>query len=92
MLIRYPDMWHPAHIDGRTLVVIGPKKSFLGGYDVVESGRLEHDGEVLHLVGGHSSRAVTDAELESLQPVVQQTAIAVCHGFDFFLMRPADAE
>ena len=84
-------MWHPAHVDGRTLVVIRPSKSCLGGYDVVESGMLEDDGEVLHLVGAHGSRAVTEGERESLQPVVQQTGIAVCRGFNFFLLRPADA-
>ena len=84
-------MWDPADIDGRTLVIIRPKTSFLGGYDVVESGLLEDDGEVLHLVGDHGSRAVTDAERESLQPVVQQNKIAVCRGFDFFLLRPAGA-
>ena len=84
-------MWHPGHVDGRTLVVIRPKKSFLGGYDVVESGLLEHDGAVLHLVGDHGSRTVTDAERDSLQPVVQQTQIAACCGFDFFLVRAADA-
>jgi len=77
-------MWHPAHIDGRTLVVIRPKKSFLGGYDVIESG-------VLHLVGDHGSRVVTDAEREALQPVVQESEIPACRGFDFFLLRPANA-
>jgi hypothetical protein len=84
-------MWHPAHIDGRTLVVIRARKSLLRGYDVIESGMLEHDGEVLHLVGDNGSRAVTDAELESLQPVVQQSGISACRGFDFFLLRPANA-
>jgi hypothetical protein len=82
---------HPTEIDGRTLVVIRARRSLLGGYDVVESGMLEHDGEVLHLVGDHGSRAVTDAELGSLQPVVQQSIISVCRGFDFFLLRPANA-
>ncbi len=84
-------MFQPAHIDGRTLVVIRARKSLFGGYDVIESGKLEHDGEALHLVGEQSSRAVTDAELESLQPVVQQSGISACRGFDFFLLRSADA-
>ena len=81
-------MWHPAEVDGRTLVVIRPRESVLGGYDVVESGRLEHDdGEVLRLVGDHGSRAVTDVELDSLQPVVAHSRISACRGFDFFLVR-----
>jgi hypothetical protein len=84
-------MWQPAHIDGRTLVVIRPRKSVLGGYDVIESGVMQHDGEVLYLVGDHGSRAVTKSELGSLQPVVPQSSIAVCRGFDFCLIRPADA-
>jgi hypothetical protein len=83
-------MWYPAHIDGRTLVVIRARRSLLGGYDVVESGRLEHDGETLSLVGDHGSRAVTDAELNSLQPVSSQNGISACRGFDFFLLRPTD--
>ncbi len=82
-------MWQPAHIDGRTLIVIQPKESLLGGYDVIESGSLEHDGESLQLVGDHGTRTVTDAELESLQLVVQETNIKACRGFDFFLIRPS---
>jgi len=84
-------MWHPGHIDGRTLVVIRARKSLLGGYDLIESGMLEHDGEVLHLVGNHGSRAVSEAELNSLQPVSSDNGISVCRGFDFFLLRPTDA-
>ena len=80
-------MWHPAHVDGSTLVVIHARKGLFGGYDVVESGTLEHDGETLHLVGKHGSRAVTDAELASLQPVASQNKIAACRGFSFFLLR-----
>ena len=57
----------------------------------MESGMLEHDGEVLHLVGDHGSRAVTDAELKSLQPVVQQSSISARRGFDFFLLQSANA-
>jgi hypothetical protein len=83
-------MWQPAHIDGRTLIVIRPGKSVLGGYHVVESETLEYDGEALHLVGDHGSRAVTDAELNALQPVVSQSRINACRGFDFFLLRPAN--
>jgi hypothetical protein len=84
-------MWHPAHIDGRTLVVIRPRQSMLGGYEVIESGMLEHDGEVLRLVGDHGARAVTNEELRSLQPVVPRSKIGACRGFDFFLLRPKDA-
>lgn len=58
---------------------------------MIESGVLEHDGKVVHLVGDKGSRIVTDVELESLQPVVPRTRIAACRGFDFFLLRPADA-
>jgi hypothetical protein len=84
-------MWHPTHIDGRSLVVIRPRRSFLGGYDIVESGMLKYDGEVLRLVGDHGSHAITDTELDSLQPVVPQSRIDACRGFDFFLLRSANA-
>ena len=86
---RLSRMSQPAHINGRMLVVIRPRTSLLGGCDIIESGKLEHDGEVLHLVGDHGSRAVTDAEWNALQPVVQGGGIAACRGFDFFLLRPA---
>jgi hypothetical protein len=84
-------MWYPAHVDGRTLVVIRARKSLFGGYDVIESGVLEHDGESLRLVGDRGSRVFTRAELESLQPVSPRSRIICCRGFDFFLLRSADA-
>src|SRR5688500_13858102 len=85
-------MWHPAHVEGRTLVVIRARRSLFGGYDVIESGMLEdYGGGELRLVGDHGSRVVTDAELESLQPVLELTEITACRGFDFFLLRPQDA-
>jgi hypothetical protein len=60
-------------------------------YDVLESGRLSFDGEVLSLVGEHESRTVTDDELDVMQPVVPGNAIPACNGFDFFLLQPAQA-
>lgn len=83
-------MWNPAHIDGRTPVVIRPRTSLRGGYDVIESGTLKHDGQLLHLVSEHRSRAVMEAELRSLQNVVPQSRIRACRGFDFFLLMPRD--
>ncbi len=71
--------------------MIRPRNSFLGGYDAIESGTLQHDGEMLHLVGDHGSRALTEIELDALQPVVSQSGITACRGFDFFLLRPASA-
>jgi hypothetical protein len=84
-------MLQPAHIDGRALVVLRPRKSLLGGYDVIESGMMQHDGEVIRLVGDHGSRVVTDAEIQSLQPVAPHSGMAACRGFDLFLLRSADA-
>lgn len=84
-------MWHPAHVDGRTLVVIRQRKSLCGGFDVVESGRLQHDGKLLELVGDHGSRVLSNAELNALQLVVPQSRMKVCRGFDFFLLQPLDA-
>ena len=84
-------MWYPAHVDGRTLVVIRRRKSLFGGYDVIESGVLEHDGESLHLVGDRGARVLTRAELDSVQPVAPRSRIAACRGFDFFLLRSGDA-
>jgi len=85
-------MWHPAHVDGRTLVVIRHRKSLFGGFDVVESGRLQHDGKLLELVGDHGSRVLSKAELNALQLVVPQSRIKECQGFDFSLIQGADAE
>lgn len=80
-------MWHPHHLDGCTLVIIQARNSFFGGYDVVESGMMEYDGEVLHLVGEQSSRSMDDVEIQQLQTVGAKNAIAACRGFDFFLLR-----
>lgn len=80
-------MWHPAHVDGRTLVVIKPRNSRRGGYDVIESGRMRHDGDVLHLDRDDGSRPMTDDERGSLQPVTPTSHITACRGFDFFLLR-----
>ena len=87
----YPAMFQPAHVDGRTLVVLQPRESILGGYSVVESGRLEHDGEELRLVGDVGCRLVSDDELGEFQPVTSQNRIAACTSFDFFIVRPAMA-
>jgi hypothetical protein len=84
-------MWYPAHIDGCSLVVLRPRGSILGGYDVVESGCLEYDGQELRLASDGGSRVVTQAELAELQPVAAQNRIAACQSFDFFRILPADA-
>jgi hypothetical protein len=75
---------HPAHVDGRTLIVI---RRTTMGYKSLQSGRLSHDGRQLTLVGEHGEIAITDRELAELQPVVPSNQISACRGFDFFLLR-----
>ena len=79
-------MWHPAHVDGRSLVVLRPRASILGGHDVVESGLLANYGDELRLVSDGTERVISEAELAQLQPVTPQNRIAACRSFDFFLM------
>jgi len=84
-------MWHLYDLDGRSLMIIRRRKSFLGGFDVVEEGRLSHDGELLWHVNERGWREVTEAELEAVQPVDPQTRIVACRGYNFFLITTAQA-
>ena len=81
-------MLHPAHVDGRSLVILRRRGR---RYSVVASGRLEHDGESLALVGDGKPRVVTEAELASLFVVKPDTQITVCRGFDLFLVEDSEA-
>ena len=84
-------MWHPAHLDGRRLVVLRPRGGLLDRYDVVAAGRLSHDGEALRLVESESSTVlISDADLGSVKPVTAANRIPECRGFDFFLIRSTD--
>lgn len=77
-------MYQPAHIDGRTVVVL---RSAGRGYSIVESGRLEFDGEELSLLSEDSKRSFSDREIDSLKLVVAGNRIPECQGFDLFLIR-----
>lgn len=77
-------MYQPAHIDGRTVVVLHREGR---GYAIVESGRLQFDGEDLSLADGESTRLFTDAEIDLLKIVVAENRIPECEGFDLFLIR-----
>jgi hypothetical protein len=81
-------MWNPVHVDGRTLIVLIQRDSFVGGYDVVASGELKYDGQELRLASEAGSRVVSDEELAALQPVTSQNHISACGLFDFFLLQP----
>ena len=76
-------MLYPHHIDGCSLVVLR-QKTF--GFSIVESGRLEYDGESLRLVRENSSRIITDAELSAFMLVRTDSKIAAYQGFDLFLI------
>jgi hypothetical protein len=81
-------MFHPVDVDGRSLVVLRRWKRLLGSqFTVVASGRLEHDGETLTLVGNDDRRAVSDQELRDFMVVNPDTQIAECRGFDLFLIQ-----
>jgi len=57
-------MYKPEHIDGRAVVVLRREGR---GYFIVESGRLEFDGEDLSLVNGDFKRLFTDDEISLLK-------------------------
>ena len=80
-------MWEPAHLDGRTLVIIRPQGGIFGGFEAVASGRLTYDGRQVELVAASETIPISDAESGAVQPVLPQTRIAVCRGFDLFLLR-----
>ena len=77
-------MYHPAHIDGRTVVVLRREGH---SYSIVESGRLEFNGEDLSLVNGDFKRLFTDDEMSLLKLFVAGNRIPQCEGFDLFLIR-----
>ena len=77
-------MYNAAHIDGRTVVVLRREGR---GYSIVESGRLEFNGEDLSLVNGDFKRLFTDDEMSLLKLVVAGNRIPQCEGFDLFLIR-----
>jgi hypothetical protein len=77
-------MYHPAHIEGRTVVVLRREAR---GYSIVESGRLEFNGEDLSLVNGDFKRLFPDEEISLLKRVVAGNRIPQCEGFDLFLVR-----
>jgi hypothetical protein len=84
-------MFHPAHIDGRTLVILRRHRALLRRvFRIVASGRLEYDGASLSLVNGPSERVITDSEREALMLVSSDTRIPQCRGFDLFLIEQAE--
>lgn len=80
-------MWLPVQIDGCSLIVLEAKRSIVGGYSVVESVVLEHDGEELRLVSEKANRALCQSELSGMVPVTSQNRITACRLFDFFIVR-----
>jgi hypothetical protein len=86
-------VFQPAHVDGRSLVILRRRRRRVGwAFSVAASGRLEHDGEVLSLVGNGPPRVITDRELAAVMPVKPDTRIAECRGFDLFLIVDESAE
>jgi hypothetical protein len=76
-------MYHPPHIDGRTVVVLSQGR---WGFRALESGLLSYDVQTLSLGGGESRRVLLDGELQSLTPVAPGNRIPECRGFDFYLI------
>jgi hypothetical protein len=81
-------MYHPAHIDGCTVVLLRQDR---WGLRVIGGGRLSYDGESLTLVDGEAPRRFSDAERDALMPVGPGNRIPECRGFDFFLLAESDA-
>ena len=80
-------MFYPAHIDGRTLVILTQTRR---GFRSIVSGRLSYDGETLSLVCDDAIRSISDDELAAFQPVSANSRISECRGFDFFLLARSD--
>jgi len=76
-------IFEPAHIDGRTLVIL---KQAPRGFRPITSGVLSHDGRTLSLIGNGAEIPITDEELAAIQPVSSNCRIPECRGFDFFLI------
>ena len=79
-------MWSGVDVDGRSVAFLRRRTSILGGYDVLESGLMSHDGECVWLIGDNGRRVITDTELAALQPVTSQNRIAACVGHDYFVI------
>lgn len=77
-------MYQPMHVDGRTVVVL---RRTWRGHAIVESGRLEFDGDELSLVVGGVERILPSAEIDSLKLVGADNRIPECQGFDLFLIQ-----
>jgi hypothetical protein len=86
--LRGDVMYHPAHIDGRSVVIL---RSDRWGYSALEIGILSYDGRALSLGEGESQRALSDDELQSLMPVAPGNRIPECRGFDFYLIAKVGA-
>jgi hypothetical protein len=81
-------MLHPAHVDGRSLVILRRRSTWSGlKFSVVASGQLEHVGETLTLIGDNSTREITNDELAGFMIVKPDTQIPECRGFDLFLIQ-----
>jgi hypothetical protein len=77
-------MHQPAHIEGKTVVMLSRRGS---SHAVIESGRLAFDGEDVSLVTAEAKRLFSPEEIDSLVLVVAGNRIPECLGFDFFTIR-----
>ena len=81
-------MLNPAHVDGRSLIILRRRSTWAGlKFAIVASGRLDHDGEKLTLVGDNSTRVIADQERAAFMIVKPDTQIAECPGFDQYLIQ-----
>ena len=81
-------MFYPAHLDGCSVVVLSNERR---GFQFVERGVLSFDGEALSIGDGESRRIFTDLQRDSHIPVVVNSRIPECQGFDFFVLKVASA-
>ena len=82
-------MFHPAHIDGRRLVVLRMLPGFFANrFEVVCGGRLSHDGERLALVDDDNRELaiITDEQLSRIQIIRPENRIRECIGYEFFII------
>jgi len=78
----------PVEVDGCSLVIVRERGGLLGGYDVLESGWLCFDGEMLELEHQDGSRReIADGELGQVMNVAPNSRIGECAGFRLFILR-----
>ncbi len=79
---------HPAHLDGRSLIILRERDTlFRSGFEVVASGDLHFDGETLMLESPDGGiRIVPESECSQILTVTRTNQIPECAGFQLVIL------